>query len=353
MSLLLAAVLATPLAAGLAGPAAAQAAASIHWDRVRRLEPASYGGISAVSCPSNRLCVAVDQGGDVLISTQPDGGRWERPVRVDRSAALTGISCSSTSFCAAVDADGNLLTSTRPTGGARYWSHPARIDSAEAPGGGVAGLTGISCPTKHFCVAVDGGAKGDVVTSTNPDGGARFWTVTPIASGPLSGISCPTTSLCVASGEQHYVSSSPTRGASAWRATGGPAGGGTLSAIDCPKLRLCVGVGYGNSSVALADATNRPMSLSWSTTGIAPSDQPPNPGEGLADAIGCAGTTLCVALDTTGNAYTTTNPVGGDWSGPSSIESAAVNDANAITCTSTFCITVDSDGAERTGAIRG
>jgi hypothetical protein len=58
-------------------------------------------------------------------------------------------------------------------------------------------LSAISCPTVSLCVATD--ASGDVVTSTDPTGGAAAWKVTNVdGSSYLSAISCPTTSLCVA-----------------------------------------------------------------------------------------------------------------------------------------------------------
>jgi hypothetical protein len=55
---------------------------------------------------------------------------------------------------------------------------------------------GVSCPSSGLCVAVD--EWGDVVTSTNPTGGASAWTVTHVdGSNFLSGVSCPSSGLCV------------------------------------------------------------------------------------------------------------------------------------------------------------
>jgi hypothetical protein len=58
-------------------------------------------------------------------------------------------------------------------------------------------LNGVSCPSSGLCVAVDG--SGNVVTSSNPTGGAAAWTVTNVdGTNILKGVSCPSSGLCVA-----------------------------------------------------------------------------------------------------------------------------------------------------------
>jgi hypothetical protein len=93
---------------------------------------------------------------------------WAAPVLVDHQAPfignqLKGVSCPSSGLCVAVDQSGNVVTSSNPTGGAAAWT-VTHVD-------GFNSLSGVSCPSSGLCVAVD--QSGNVVTSSNPTGGRR------------------------------------------------------------------------------------------------------------------------------------------------------------------------------------
>jgi hypothetical protein len=306
-----------------------------------------------VSCPASNLCAAVDQSGDVVVSDNARGGvsSWKR-FHIDGTVPLTGISCPTITLCVAVDQNGNVITSIKPTGGASAWSKPAKIDSATAALGGSVGLTGIDCPTTTLCVAVDGATKGNVIASTRPTGGAHAWAPATIATGPLTSITCASATLCVAAGDQHYISEEPAGGTAAWKGTGTQLGGGVFSAISCPASTLCVGVGFGDSSTGVATATSTPMggARSWKTVDV--EAIPPVPGESLLGAIGCPTTSVCVAVDGTDNAYTTTAPVGGTWSPATPIRPSSAATSSAMSCIATLCVVVDSAGVETTGIVR-
>jgi hypothetical protein len=135
---------------------------------------------------------------------------WSGPQAIDHAppfgelAGLTGMACPSSTLCVAVDNFGNVLTSTDPTGGAGAWQ------SLRLPGAGrFNGFTGIACPTTGFCIA---SAAGYFATTTNPTGGAAAWGVeTAPGADYVSGIACASTSLCVAiSGHELLVSANPT-----------------------------------------------------------------------------------------------------------------------------------------------
>src|ERR1035437_6243197 len=104
---------------------------------------------------------------------------------------LGPVSCPLTTLCVAVDTAGNVLSSTNPTGGAAAWtgaSPYAAIPESEA-------YDGISCPSRSLCAAVDNYA-GDVVT-WNPTGPPSSRTMAPIdLSAELTGVSCASGSLC-------------------------------------------------------------------------------------------------------------------------------------------------------------
>jgi len=98
---------------------------------------------SALSCPGRRFCASLDDFGDAFTWT---GGRWSRAHRFDPTllAGTDAVSCATRTSCQAVDGNGY---ESRWNG--RRWSPRRRIDPAAAL------LAAVSCPTAHFCLAVD------------------------------------------------------------------------------------------------------------------------------------------------------------------------------------------------------
>jgi hypothetical protein len=154
-------------------------------------------------------------------STSPGAGLWTAipapaPANAGTGAAegqVSGVSCPTASYCVAVgyylDAssnwDGLLLT----------WSDGAwTAAEAPIPGGALSGgtfLYGVSCASASYCVAVGtyGGNQGGLLLTWS--GGA--WTVSeaplPQGSGSyglLYGVSCPSASYCVAVGQSYSPS---------------------------------------------------------------------------------------------------------------------------------------------------
>jgi hypothetical protein len=337
----------------LAAVPALASAASVSWGKAVRIESVKDGGLNAVSCPSSAFCAAVDSSGNLVTSTRPTKGVWNSPVKIEPATdgGLTGISCPTAALCVAVDQSGNVLTSTNPTGGAKAWSKPARIDSTVGSGGGYAGLAAISCPSAKLCVAVDNAAAGNVVTSTNPTGGAKAWTVTKVG-GLLDTVSCTyATTFCVIAGTQHYWSATSTGGATAWHATGAPTGGGVISGIACPSTTMCLGVGYGDVGLGMATSTATPRGSlsSWTTVSVSP--DPPGAGQATFDAVSCATAKLCVAVDGADDAYTTTSPTTGVWGGGGAVRPKSASQWTSISCNPSICMVVDSAGVATTGSV--
>jgi hypothetical protein len=93
----------------------------------------------------------------------------------------------------AVDQSIDVLTSTNPTGGASAWTAATNVDPGNF-------LEHVSCASTSFCAIADG--FGNLLTSTDPSGGAQTWTIiNPPTYGEamlgVGGISCPSASLCV------------------------------------------------------------------------------------------------------------------------------------------------------------
>ena len=283
------------------------------------------------------LCALLAGGGLTVVSPSALAASspltWSAPVRVDDSAnSLISVSCPTGDLCVAVDGAGNVVTSTNPTGGAGAWaltSTPVRWKYY--------GLYGVSCPSSSLCVAYD--TVGDLVTSSNPTGGAAAWTLTSL-SGPLSsnvnglnGVSCPSNGFCaLLAGSEVVTSSNPTGGAAAW--TPYPVGASGLTALSCPSSGLCVAVDNAGNVVTSSNPTGGVAA--WTVTNV--------DGTNSFSGVSCPASGLCVAVDTKGNVVTSTNPAGG----PSAWTVTQADDFGVVTsvgCSSSgLCVLGDSAG---------
>ena len=156
--------------------------------------------IDGMDCPSIRLCLAVDDAGQVFASTDPTAARprWTatKVASPTPNPSLGGvyaqITCPSTTFCAVLEVTaGEILTSVAPASG--RWRSSSLNDTT---------LTSISCASAHLCAAID--HRGDVLSSADPGRRRPTWTRQHIdrARTPrfdsLTGIACPTARECVA-----------------------------------------------------------------------------------------------------------------------------------------------------------
>ncbi len=282
-------------------------------------------GFKGVSCPSAQLCIAV---GDKVIaaSTDPTGGAgtWSTD---DVSRDLRSVSCASTSLCVATDGHGDVWTSTNPTGGAGAWSETELVEEE---------LGGVSCPTIKLCVAVDS-ERGDVWTSTNPTGGAGAWTVTHVDPHKLYDVSCASESLCVATDNSGDVltSTHPTGGASEW--TSAHVGGGLLERVSCAPSGLCVALGDGTEVVTSTEPTSG--AGAWTSTPI-------EAGEVYSlDGVSCPAQNLCVLVDSGSEVVTSTEPTGGVDAWPVTPVAVGHSTLLGVSCASVdLCVWVDDAG---------
>jgi hypothetical protein len=226
--------------------------------RIAHLE---NGYLYDVSCPSVSLCLATDGAGNVFMSRDPTGGaRTWRMEHVDTAtflcdaesdttcrAALTGgISCPTVSFCLAVDDAGDVVISTDPGADSSTWT----LDNAhlgpppDTYGPGFGPTSAVSCASRHLCVIV--WPTGTIDTSTNPTGGPAAWTQIQVDASVLNDVSCAPASFCVAVDAAGNVlaSSDPAGGAAAWSAKS--VNRTALTGVSCATRSLCVAVdGWG------------------------------------------------------------------------------------------------------------
>lgn len=176
--------------------------------------------LRGVSCYSAVLCVAVGDDGDnirpepgdegeLVSSTNPLGGVWQRGQAPPGRGSLYGVSCPSPTFCVSGNALGDLVHSTSPA-----LPGPWRATDAQA----TVQITDTDCFSPSRCVAVDNNS--DVLTSTNPGGGPGDWTFTNILPYPgieetqlngTFGVSCPSINFCAIAGAdgQIFTSTDP------------------------------------------------------------------------------------------------------------------------------------------------
>lgn len=322
----LAVALAIALGAALA-PAPATAAPALSWSTPAAFD--SGRSPSGVSCVSESLCVAVDEQGHTLSTTDPTASSPEWHVaEPDSGGALKAVSCAPGGPCVAVGGEGHAYVSVGANASA--WSATTVPD-------GVKELTGVSCPTASFCVAVDN--EGNVAT-TNPE--SRVWTLASSHPGHhLAGVSCSSPSLCVAvdGGGEALSSEAPTGAATTWRAQRIDYAPEGLLAVSCSVADTCVAVdGAGNAFASTDPVTSAPT---WSLT--------PIDTEAL-EGVSCASSGLCVAVDGQGEAWASDNP-----GAPIPAWSEKRPDTDPLTGVSClpsgFCLAVDASGRSVAGRV--
>ncbi len=318
----------------------------LRWQRPVIVDRAG-GGLVAVSCPSKRLCVAVDAKGYVATSNAPGIGAdaWRRNgARIAGGAhGRVAVACRSVGLCVVVDETHEVFVSTRPAGGSASWM--------SVPIDGGAEVTSVSCPATNMCVAVDD--HGDVLSTTTPTGSAAGWSTVhadPAADngeGGIYAVSCASRALCAAVDDQGNVlsSSTPTGGATAWHIvpvyTGLGSAGGLLD-ISCPSLHLCAAVDGGAGEVATATEP-RGGPRAWRGAEISPAGN--FTAEGSLGFVHCDFATLCIAADNLGHVYSSSHPTGG----PSAWSAAAFNLTDVSCPSRSICVAVEEDGSLRLG----
>ena len=289
--------------------ASAQAAAPITWSSATI---PGGGAMSAVSCASESLCVAVDGEGAGFSTSDPTSPTptWSATVS-DPGQSLNAVSCAPGGPCVAVDGAGKAWVSGSPS--------PSSV-----PGAGV--LTGISCPSAALCVAVD--EAGHVFTTTRPGSGG--WTLASSHPGHLRAVSCASQALCVAVDSAGDVLSTSTPSGT-WSEQKLDAE--ELVAVSCSASGTCVAVDHGGHALASADPGS--PAPTWSLT--------PIDGEHLT-GVSCASTGLCVAVDAHGQARASDAPTAAIplWS-PSSAGSSPLTGVSCLA--GGFCMAVNTFGS--------
>ena len=318
--------------------------------------------LNALSCPSASLCVAGDNRGNILTSSEPLAGpdAWSI-VAADQGQGIVGVSCPSVSMCVAVDGAGNIFVSTDPTrrrmeqdqdrsgrfspgrlvrvGHAvrrrgcrihnphversgwrreRLEKHASRTPRWRHRHGGVMpvrftvrGRGRDQCRRRRRRPNVDRsdgrreGLEEDSGRSGEPSGrrarGRRR--LVPVG-------------LDVRSrrpGRQHSDLDRSDRRRARLAQSQTRTTGSVLTTVSCPSISMCVAGDYTGNILTSTDPTGGKRA--WTT---APADQGGLPAHHL-DVVSCPSVSLCVAGDNNGDVLTSTDPTGGAnaWSSAS------------------------------------
>lgn len=155
--------------------------------------PCGVPAISVISCATATSCVALDTYGAILSSSDPtgqwqggeggadygDGGHYD---------PLSELACPSTSLCvAAQDYGSGIFTS--------------ESDFAIGVPVGSSASLGLWCASVSLCfyaAGIDNAFGAALYVATNPTGPASAWMLSDSRASGIDSISCPTTSLCFA-----------------------------------------------------------------------------------------------------------------------------------------------------------
>ncbi|MGH2843042.1 MAG: hypothetical protein ACRDKL_05580, partial [Solirubrobacteraceae bacterium] len=201
--------------------------------------PASYSGSedpSALSCVGVTICLAADQAGNILTTTDVTSGQPWTVTSIDTPSGQAGIlnylSCSPDGLCLAADQIGDVYVDPDVTSDPTDWSE-VTVESGQ-------NVTGVSCPSASLCLLTDDGGR--VWVSTDPSQAGSWSAATLTAAGAeATGVSCSSTQLCVVidSAGDAFTSFAPAAKASSWSEDGIDAPY-ALSSVSCSPQNACV-----------------------------------------------------------------------------------------------------------------
>lgn len=234
--------------------------------------------LTAVECVRPDLCVAVGDlfGYGPLISR--DGGlTWSMGHLLPGTInTLRDVSCSSAQHCVAVGEGGSILVTTN---GGRHWSDFVGSDPEWHRD-----IRHVSCPTADLCLSSDGRISRDGGVTWETDVGRPF----------LNRITCPTSDFCVGintNRDEENIAISRDQGAT-WQQQTVPVAM-EPDVISCPTAQTCVIVGetgpvYESERIVLRTTDG---GATWEQQRITYEDDPQVP-----QALSCTADGTCVML---------------------------------------------------------
>jgi hypothetical protein len=153
---------------------------------------------TSISCPTERLCLAVDPDQRIWRSGNPTGGEtsWETfHVDAGQERVRNAISCLPT-LCVAVDKTGHIIRTPDPKGPADSWYAQGTHVTTKS-------LDSVSCAPGPACAT--GGPNGEIFSTQNPRGPGRDWVRSDVGDETVH-VYCASRTFCVATGSKGGVS---------------------------------------------------------------------------------------------------------------------------------------------------
>jgi hypothetical protein len=261
--------------------------------------------LNGISCTSASFCIAVGRvfksGGDQILSEKWNGSTWTKltspTMGPGASVDLLGVSCKSTTFCMAV----GWWTFEPTEAFAMQWNGSSWTVETVPNDGNTEDnmLKSVSCATTSFCIAV-GSGPGQLIDRWN---GTDWSIVSTTANFALNGVRCRSTTFCIAVGAQGNSSFVGTL-AEKWNGTtwsvlstpnvsGSPAN--FLNSVSCTSATFCMAGGEDQSS----GSTQATLTEVWngSTWAIVPSGSPGS--DDMINSVSCTAATggnFCLAV---------------------------------------------------------
>lgn len=260
---------------------------------------------TSIACMSTRSCTAVGyflaSGGEHTLAERFDGRHWSiKPTPSPGTAPeLSGLSCPSRRFCVAVGT-GSRGTVAELWDGSRW-----RLTASRNPWGSDSALSAVSCPQAGLCMAVGAGngRSGDLMLVERFSRGA--WTAKALAAPPgtsfidLDAISCASETSCLAVGfgtiHGRNVAVAERYDKGTWANVPLDARGRQpeLTAVSCPSVAYCLSVGAAN-----LQGLQGPIAFTFS--GASPNELSPRGGNRVRLAgLDCVAVARCVTVGTT------------------------------------------------------
>jgi hypothetical protein len=216
---------------------------------------------------------------------------------------MSGDSCPSATFCVAVgrSAGPTINRTLVEQWNGTDWS---LVASPNAPRSIYSSLSGVSCPNVTSCVAVgtrstSNNSSGTLIEQWNGAGWSMMTSPNPGGvRNVLSGVSCPSTNNCFAVGNHNGKVLTESWNGSSWSVMQSADPGGSavaLSGVSCPSTDSCFAVGQWTPPNRAGEA---PLIERWDGDGWSVTDSPAAGlfGNTALTGVSCVTTSSCFAV---------------------------------------------------------
>jgi hypothetical protein len=257
----------------------------------------------AVAIPSNATGLLIHYSWSLVVRASGSTAKWGSPVKtvlesfhisrqqvaVNLRESPLAISCSGKTFCMTV---GKLGSEAIMNG--KFVKRSPLLDGGRS-------LTDVSCASPKMCVVIDNAGNYLVWDGSHMSGAHPLYDNGTTTKASVTSVSCPVVSFCmvVGDGGEAFAISGST---STDRTAAGHAWNNAPRSVSCSSATQCVVVDVNGNGYSW-DGKSWSTSLLISSAGFGP--------------VSClAGSSVCVAVDRAGYAWSLTPPVpsSGSWS---------------------------------------